>query len=501
MQTVVFKFYPDIFNTEFKMRVTEFLNRGRRFKHIIFLSIIFLGINTACSEKNINNPDDADEGKVIFWMTDPGKDVLFTKQTSIEPTETGSGVDSIVIDPETKYQEIDGFGFALTGGSAYHIHNMSSAERNNLLTELFDTDDTNIGTSYLRISIGASDLDFEPFSYDDLASGETDVNLDQFSLNRDREHLIPVLKEILKINPDIKILGSPWSAPVWMKTNGSSIGGSLKSEYYETYANYFVKYIQGMKAEGIAIDAITVQNEPLHDGNNPSMYMPANSQAAFIKNNLGPAFQNAGINTKIIIYDHNADRIDYPLEILGDATAAQYVDGSAFHLYGGSINSLSQVHNAYPDKNLYFTEQWVGAPGDIAGDLKWHTRNLIIGATRNWCKTVIEWNLAADQNYEPHTDGGCSQCLGAVTINGNNIIRNSAYYIIAHAAKYVRPGSVRINSSNPEDLSNVAFQTPDGKLVVIVLNNSALNKNFSIKVGNQFSETSLPSGAVGTYVW
>jgi glucosylceramidase len=287
-----------------------------------------------------------------------------------------------------------------------------------------------------------------------------------------------------------------------MKTNEYSVGGSLKEEYHEAYAKYFVKYIKGMQEEGITIDAITVQNEPLHAGNNPSMYMTASQQGVFIKYFLGPAFQNEDIHTKIIIYDHNADNIIYAISILNDPEAAQYVDGSAFHLYNGEIGALSQVHNAFPDKNLYFTEQWVGAYEDMDDRLIWHTRELIIGGTRNWCKTVIEWNLAADQNYEPHTDqGGCSQCLGAVTINGDVVTRNPAYYIIAHAAKYVRPGSYRIDSTFPEDLPNVAFDTPGGKKVIIVLNNGSVNKSFSIKIGNQYINSSLSAGAVGTYVW
>ena len=479
-------------NSQFKVLLNKLV------KLTLFLG---LGFSLFCSEKDINKSDDKDEGKVLFWLTSPVENIYFTEQASIESSEIDNDYDSIVVNSDITFQEIDGFGFALTGGSAYHIHNMSASERSNLLTELFDYKGNNIGASYLRVSIGASDLDFEPFSYDDLEPGETDVNMEHFSLDKDREHVIPVLKEILKITPDIKILGSPWSAPVWMKTNGSSIGGSLKEEYHEAYAKYFVKYIQGMKDEGITIDAITVQNEPLHDGNNPSMYMPASQQGVFIKNFLGPAFENEGIQTKIIIYDHNADNIIYAISILNDPAAAQYVDGSAFHLYNGEISALSQVHYAFPDKNLYFTEQWVGAYENMADRLIWHTRELIIGATKNWCRTVIEWNLAADQNYQPHTDGGCSQCLGAVTINGDIVTRNPAYYIIAHASKYVRPGSYRINSTFPEDLPNVAFERPDGKKIIIVLNNGSTNKSFSIKIGNQFINSSLASGAVGTYIW
>jgi glucosylceramidase len=312
--------------------------------------------------------------------------------------------------------------------------------------------------------------------------------------------LIPVLKQILMINPALKILGSPWSPPTWMKSNGNSKGGSLKLEYYDAYARYFVKYIQGMQKAGIRIDAITIQNEPLHPGNNPSLLMLPAEQALFIKQNLGPAFKAAGIKTKIILYDHNADRPDYPITVLNDPEARKYVDGSAFHLYAGSISALSDVHKAYPDKNLYFTEQWIGAPGNLKSDLVWHVRELIIGATRNWSRTVLQWNLAADPQQNPHTPGGCDQCLGALTINGNTVKRNPAYYNIAVASKFVRPGSVRIESDFPKSLPNVAFKTPDGHIVLLVLNDSQSTQRFSIESQGKQASTVLTAGAVGTFV-
>jgi glucosylceramidase len=439
---------------------------------------------------------------VAFWVTSPEAGVLFQKKNgSLIFSATSNQNPTIDVDTSQTFQTIDGFGYCLTGGSATLIHKMDATNRAALLTELFATDASNIGTSYLRVSIGASDLSDHVFSYDDV-SGGIDPNLTSFSIAEEKTDLIPVLKEILAINPDIKILGSPWSAPVWMKTNGDTRGGSLKPEYFVAYANYFVKYIQAMKSEGIRIDAITIQNEPLHPGNNPSMYMTAEDQALFIKNNLGPAFTAAGIDTKIIVYDHNADRPDYPLTILNDPEAAKYVDGSAFHLYAGSIDALSGVHNAFPSKNLYFTEQWVGAPGNLAGDLAWHVRTLLIGGTRNWCKTVLEWNLAADPNNDPHTDrGGCDQCLGAITINHNIVTRNPAYYIIAHAAKFVRSGSVRINSGVPLNLPNVAFRTPTGQKVLIVLNDNSVSQSFNISFNGKIVTASLDKGAVGTFVW
>lgn len=437
-----------------------------------------------------------------MWLTTANQQALFQEvEGGINSLGSFSENPLIEVNSSTTYQEIDGFGFSLTGGSALHINNMGVSERASLLNELFGQGDGEIGISYLRISIGASDLDPEPFSYNDLPSGQTDINLDNFSLAPDQAHLIPVLKEILAISPGIKILGSPWSAPSWMKTSNSPIGGSLKPEYYEVYTNYFVKYIEGMASEGITIDAITIQNEPQHDGNNPSMVMSSNEQRDFIKNNLGPAFETAGISTKIIIWDHNADRPDYPINILNDPDAKQYVDGSAFHFYAGNISALTEVHEAHPDKSIYFTEQWIGAPGNFPSDLAWHTRNLIVGATRNWSRNVLQWNLAADQNEDPHTEGGCDQCLGGLTIQGNSITRNPGYYIIAHASKFVRPGSFRIESNEVSGLPNVAFKTPDDKVVLIILNDSSGSKKIELSIDGELYSISLTGGSVSTLVF
>ncbi|MEZ0485333.1 glycoside hydrolase family 30 protein [Fibrella aquatica] len=439
---------------------------------------------------------------VQVWLTNPDRSALFAQQPGTLPfTSKTSSNPLIEIDESQRFQSIDGFGYTLTGGSAKLISQMGTKAKAALLHELFAVDGQSIGVSYLRISIGASDLDDRVFSYDDLPEGQTDVALAKFSIAPDRAYLIPILKQILAINPAIKIMGSPWSPPAWMKTNQQSKGGSLKSEYYDAYAQYFIKYIQAMKTEGIRIDAITIQNEPLHPGNNPSLLMLPQEQAAFIKKNLGPAFKQAGITTKIIIYDHNADRPDYPISILNDPEVKPYVDGSAFHLYGGPVSALSEVHKAHPDKNLYFTEQWTGAPGNLKGDLGWHVANLIIGATRNWSRTVLEWNLAANPKQEPHTDGGCTECLGAITLDGNTITRNPAYYVIASASKFVRPGSVRIATNMPESLPNVAFKTPNGGTTLIVLNSGKGPQSFAVRYRGKSITSTLKEGSVGTYVW
>jgi glucosylceramidase len=341
------------------------------------------------------------------------------------------------------------------------------------------------------------------FTYDDLKPGETDPGLEKFDFGPDKTSVIPALKKILAINPKIKILGSPWSAPAWMKTNGDLKGGSLKPEYYDTYAQYFVKFIAGMKAAGIKIDAVTPQNEPLNPKNTPSMVVEAAEEAAFIGKSLGPAFRKTGIDTRIIVYDHNCDRPDYPLTILNDSEARQYVDGSGFHLYEGEITALSKVHDAYPQKNLYFTEQMVV---DERGDPRLHiaapVARLIVGAPRNWSRNVLLWNLAADPEFKPHTDnGGCPVCEGAITLDGNNVTRNLAYYTVAHATKFVPPGSVRIQSSTLDKLPNVAYETPGGKYVVIVANTSGTAQTFQIRFHGESIVSTLSGGAAATYVW
>ena len=440
--------------------------------------------------------------EVQTWLTTADRSQLFQLQANkIIFTAVQDNEPTIFVDDHQKFQTMDGFGCTLTGGSAMLLRQMEVFARTKLLEELFTTQNQGIGISYLRISIGASDLDEEVFSYTEVPAGQTDPGLDKFSLLKDQLHLIPVLKEILAFQPKLKIMASPWSPPVWMKDNGSSIGGKLKPEYYRVYANYLVKYIQGMIAFGIPIDAITVQNEPLHPGNNPSLLMPANEQALFIRDFLGPAFKQAKLKTKIIIYDHNADRPDYPIQILNDQKARKFIHGSAFHLYGGVVETIRQVQEAHPDKELYFTEQWIGAPADFGGDLGWHTKHLMIGAPRNGCKTVLEWNLAADAQQKPHTAGGCTRCLGALTVTGNQVDRNPAYYILAHSSKHVRPGSVRIASNTVLSLYNIAYRTPEGQKVVLVYNESNEIQQFNLGYRNLKTKVALPGGAVATYVW
>jgi glucosylceramidase len=445
-----------------------------------------------------------DKGNAELWLTTADRSSLLAHEPGSLRFRRGDEKASVIqVDDKQTYQSMDGFGFALTGGSAQLMMRMDAPNRSALLKELFGRGMDEIGVSYLRVSIGSSDMNDHVFTYDDLPQGETDPNLSKFNLGPDRDDVIPVLKEILAINPGIKILGSPWTAPSWMKTNDNPKDGNLKPDYFATYAQYFVKYISAMKAEGITINAITVQNEPLNGKNTPSMVMQAADEDRFIREDLGPAFRSAGLNTKIILYDHNCDVPEYPLTTLNDAAAAVFVDGSGFHLYGGKIDAMSQVRDAHPDKNLYFTEQMVV---DSREDPKLHIASalsrVLVGATRNWSRNVLLWNLAADPQFGPHTDnGGCPVCEGAITLDGNQVTRNIAYYTIAHASKFVPPGSVRIGSNTLESLPNVAFKTPANKIVLIAANPGDLDQTFDISFRGRRITSTLKSGSVGTFVW
>ncbi|HQQ98591.1 MAG TPA: glycoside hydrolase family 30 beta sandwich domain-containing protein [Cyclobacteriaceae bacterium] len=437
------------------------------------------------------------EKPVKYWLTTSDKkELLAAHEVNWDATVDTTGVR---VDTATTFQTMEGFGYSLTGGSSQVINTLSPEKRTALLKELF-TRDPGIGVSYLRISIGSSDLDDHVFTYDDVPAGTTDPSLEHFSLQEDEKNLIPLLKEILVIAPTIKIMGSPWSAPAWMKTNGNLKGGSLKPEWQAAYAQYLVKYVQGMALHGIPLDAITVQNEPENPKNNPSLVMTADEQALFVGEYLGPAFKKAGLKTKIIIFDHNADHPEYPIRILNDVVARDYIAGSAFHLYLGEVAALSEVHNFHPDKAIYFTEQWTSARGDFGGDLGWHVKNLIVGAPRNHAVTVLEWNLAADQHEGPHTDeGGCTECLGALTI-GDSVRRNVSYYIIAHASRFVPPGSVRVASNESVGFPNVAYRTPVGERVLIGLNEGD-QQEFVISEDARSFHVTLPAHSVATFKW
>ena len=443
-------------------------------------------------------------GNARLWLTTGDRSSLLAEQPAPVSFSSAASTDpAIEVNDMEQYQSMEGFGFALTGGSAELLMRMSSASRAALLKSLYAPDGDGIHASYLRVSIGSSDMNDHPYTYDDMPAGQADPQLEHFSLKADQAAVIPVLQQILTINPAIRILGSPWSAPAWMKTNDNLKGGHLKREDYPIYAQYFVRYIRAMKAAGISLAAVTVQNEPLNPKNTPSMVMFAPEEDAFIAQALGPAFARAGIQTGIQIYDHNPDVTSYPLSILGDPAAGKYVQGTAFHLYGGSAEAFTKVHHLYPRQGLFMTEQSVTQDPRSRGlDIAEPVDSVVIGATRNWSRNVLLWNLAADAEAGPHTNhGGCTGCWGALTIQGDQVKRNLAWYVLGHFSKFVPPGSIRIGTNDLEQLDNVAFLTPDGKIVLVVSNTGNFPFSFAIRYHHRTAVTSLPPGAVGTYVW
>jgi glucosylceramidase len=429
------------------------------------------------------------------WVSNPASQKMLVKQALTPQTAAQQG---IKINLQKYFQSIDGFGYTLTGGSAQLIQALPADNRKKLINELFGTGDNSIGISVLRIAVGASDLDASVFSYADVPDGQKDEKLARFSLKPSENDLIPLLRAIKKVNPSIKLMATPWSPPAWMKDNQNSKGGSLLPQYYGVYAQYLVKYLKSMEALGLAMDYLTPQNEPLHPGNNPSMLMLASQQNDFIKNHLGPAFEKASLKTKILAYDHNCDKPEYPLEILNDPITRKYVAGSAFHLYNGDISALSTLRKAHPDKDVYFTEQWTGAKGDFAGDFNWHIKNVIIGSLSHDAKTALEWNLANDPQWGPHTPGGCTECKGAITIQADgSFIRNQAYYIVAHASKFIPTGSKRIELNElPKGVNGVAVIRPDNQVAVLLQNETNQMVNTAISLGNKQWGIEIPKEGV-----
>ncbi len=482
-------------------------------KKILLLLSCFLML-WACSEKRTF---------VEAYVTTADKTKTMTKDSVVLSSSGDIRVmdNLITLDPSVKYQEMDGFGAAMTGSSCYNLLKMTPENRAAILKETFDPV-TGYGYSYIRISIGASDFSLDEYTYCDQPG------IENFAMHEyDKRDLFPILKEIKAINPDVKIMASPWTCPKWMKVNNlkelksfdSWTSGQLNPKYYQDYATYFVKYIEAMQVEGFNIDAVTIQNEPLNRGNSASLYMTWQEQRDFVKEALGPAFEKAGIKTKIVVYDHNYnydddkpenhDQGQYPLKIYEDADAAKYIDGAAYHAYGGDKKELQTIHEARPDKNLYFTEMSIGLWGDgysFSTDMMWNMREVCIGTINNYNKAVIMWNYMLDEKHGPDRPGGCNICLGCIVIDSDDyatMSKNSHYYAMAHLSKVIHPGAFRIKSEGKttEGLYYSAFLNPDNSYSLVLQNNTDFIQNVTVKVAECAFNYSLPAQSVVSYIW
>ena len=450
---------------------------------------------------------------VSIWLTTDSQRTKLKQQSSISFSAGSSGsTPTVFVDETETYQSIEGFGASFTDSAAYLLNEkVPASQLNSVMTSLFDHAN-GIGVSFVRNPMGASDLARYDYSYDDMPAGQTDPNLTNFSIAHDLMDIVPLVKLAKQINPQLKIMANPWSPPGWMKTTGSMTGGFLLSSDYTPFSNYFVKYIQAYATQGISIDYISMQNEPLYlPSNYPGMCMPATvtdtscgtsptDETTAIQNELS-SLAGAGLTTKILIYDHNWDRPDYPKTVLSNSqiSGSSQIAGIAWHGYGGTPGAMSALHDAYPALGNYETEHsggtWVS--DQVKADFEEITHVM-----RNWGKSYVKWSLALDQNHGPHT-GGCSTCNPLVVVSESSGAVSYAidYYTLGQYSKFVLPGAVRVYSSNAPGFVSVAFKNPDGSKVLVAYNEGRSPTSFQAVWGSQSFTYSLPGLSGATFLW
>ena len=438
-----------------------------------------------------------------MWVTTGDRAKLLSHEADISFATGRSTLPLIDVADTGGYQEIVGFGAAITDASALLINGLPAEQRELLLRDLFDPD-SGIGLSFTRLTIGASDFSPRHYTFDDMLPGQRDPTLARFSIEPDRANRLPVVQRALAINPALKVMASPWSAPAWMKTSDRLIKGALRPDAYAAFAEYLARYVDAYTAEGVPIFALTIQNEPHFEPDNyPGMRVEPAARARFIGDFLGPRLARGGSKTLIFDWDHNWDEPGSPLAVLRDSGARRYVSGVAWHCYGGEVRAQSIVHDSFPSVDTYFTECSGGdwAP-KFSDNLVWNARTLIVGTTRNWARGILLWNLALDENHGPHL-GGCGNCRGVVTIDSKTgaVTRNVEYYVLAHASRFVRPGARRVESTHAPGLENVAFRNRDGSTVVVVVNTSPDERRFGLRSHGRRAEYALPAGALATLRW
>jgi glucosylceramidase len=431
---------------------------------------------------------------------------------------------AITVDDSQRFQQIDGFGASLTDSAAWLFAKKLTPARTDATFKMLFGRKDGIALGFLRQPIGSSDLAVTFYSLDDLCeqtakacttpAGVTDDSLAHFSLKHDEEYILPLLKKALAINPAMNVMITPWSPPGWMKTSGSMLGSnaetklasSLRPEDYTAFANYLVKTIQGYQSAGVPIYALTVQNEPLFAPPTYSgMQMLAAEQAAFFGDALGPALAAAHLSPKVMAYDHNWDRPDYPETVLKDPKAGARAAGTAWHHYGGDPSVMTKIHEEFPQKDQWVTESSGGAwqKGNVLAE----EAGELIAVTRNWARSYILWALATDEKHGPFV-GGCDTCRGLLTIDLSDpaapkIKPELDYYVLGQASKFVLPGAVRIASDEPAgtQLKDVAFRNANGTVVLYTLNAGSASQDVRIAFHGKSLTTTIPAGSIATLVW
>lgn len=449
---------------------------------------------------------------VSVWLTNDNQKTKLAQQSSVSFASSSGSAPDVYVDETQSYQTVEGFGASFTDSAAYLLNEkVPSNKLGAVMTNLFSRA-SGIGISFIRNPMGASDIARYDYSYDDLSSGSTDPNLADFSIAHDLVDIVPLVKSAKQINPQLKIMANPWSPPGWMKTSGSMIGGSLLAADYSTLANYLVKYIQAYQAQGIPIDYISMQNEPLYvPSDYPGMCMPATTtdttcgtsptdETDQITSAL-TALNSAGLSTKILVYDHNWDRPDYPQAVLSNNTisGSSQIAGIAWHGYAGTPGAMNALHDSYPNLGEYETEH---SGGTWISDQVKQDFEEITQVMRNWGRSYVKWSLALDASRGPHT-GGCSTCNPLVTVSETNgaVTYDIEYYTLGQFSKFVQPGATRVYSSNALGFVSVAFKNPDGSKVLVVYNETRGPKSFQAVWGAQKFTYQLPSLSGATFTW
>lgn len=408
------------------------------------------------------------------------------------------GKADILLDAAQSYQEILGFGGAFTDASCFTFNRLEADAREALFHELFDPAEMNC--NFGRCCVGSSDYSTKVYSYDE---GEPDPELKRFSIEQDRQWLLPMLRQARRHNPDLFLLSSPWSPPGWMKLTKSMLGGCMRRSNYAVYAQYLLKYLQAYAAEGVQINSITSQNEvdTDQDGHMPQCMWAQEDEINFVGKHLGPLLEKNNMPTKIWLLDHNYDLWGRVLDELENSDVRKYAEGVAWHGYAGKPDAASRVHDAYPDKSAYYTEGNTGYT-DPAYPTNWsYWAADFAGSLRNWVRGISVWNWALDEHGKPNV--GQFDCGGVLTIHSQTreITRSGLYYAIAHYSRAIRRGARRIASiGEMEKIAHVAFINPDGGYAVVLTNQGA-ERRVTMQLAHRMLEVALPKDSVTTLSW
>jgi glucosylceramidase len=464
---------------------------------LIAAALIAVALCAVCTKTSAAAPAE-------MWLTTADETQKLAAQPALSPGGRAMGDEAVTIDSTKHFQRMHGFGAAMTDASAELFSRLPEDNRRAIMAELFGRKNGGLGLSFTRLTVGASDFSRTHYSYDDTPGNAPDPQLKHFSVAPARQYVLPRVREALAINPELKVMISPWSAPAWMKTSKSLIKGQLEPQYYPAFANYLARTVEAFGREGVLVSMLTIQNEvDFEPGDYPGMRVNPPERAIIIGRHVGPTFQARGLKTQILDYDHNWDNPEMPMAVLSDPVARKYISGVAWHCYEGDVPAQTPVHDAYPDKDAWQTECSGGEWGPKFGEtLGWMTDKLIIGVANNWGRGSLTWNLALDPQHGPHK-GGCGDCRGVVTIDPATgaITRNVEYYVLGHASRFVLPGAYRVAATKRGDgVEAAAFLNRDGSRVAI-LHRASGEGPVTVAIDGERYLVPLPNGSVATLRW